>query len=62
MADAGGRTAAAPAAAAVADSAAYRDGDNVVLEVPEWVDPKGHCGFADLVHDTTAFRLFQDGK
>ena len=54
--------AAAPAAEAVTDSAAYRTGDNVVLNIPEWVDREGHWGFADPVRDTTAFRLYQDGE
>lgn len=40
-----------------------RDGDTLVLLMPEWVDAyPGHFGFRHTAVDTTAFRLFRDGE
>lgn len=50
-----------PGAFSVTQSAAYRDGNALVLNIPEWRGAQGHYGWRAPV-DTTSFRLIHDGR
>jgi hypothetical protein len=54
--------AAAPPAEQAVDSAAFRVGDSIVLAIPEWVDTRGHWGYAALPADTSSFELYEDDE